>query len=57
MTILFFSLLQVSKANFSEDPYLQQFGVQVNPKMVEVEGRVIDAPKIQYGGRVSCSSI
>ncbi|XP_029634731.1 protein argonaute-2-like [Octopus sinensis] len=47
----------VSKANFSEDPYLQQFGVQVNPKMVEVEGRVIDAPKIQYGGRTKALAV
>ncbi|CAE1171979.1 ELF2C [Acanthosepion pharaonis] len=47
----------VSKANFSGDPYLYQFGVRVNPKMVEVEGRVIDAPKIQYGGRTKALAI
>lgn len=49
------SATQVSRADFCGDPYLYQFGVSVSTKMVEVEGRVIDAPKIQYGGRVSQS--
>ncbi|CAE1331422.1 ELF2C [Acanthosepion pharaonis] len=47
----------VSRADFCGDPYLYQFGVSVSTKMVEVEGRVIDAPKIQYGGRTKALAV
>lgn len=43
----------VRKADFNNDPYLQTFGIQVAPLMVEVTGRVLPPPKLLYGGRVS----
>ncbi|XP_052762994.1 protein argonaute-2-like isoform X3 [Mya arenaria] len=41
----------VRKANFNSDPYLQTFGISIIPQMVDVHGRVLNPPKIQYGGR------
>ncbi|KAL3320560.1 argonaute 1 [Cichlidogyrus casuarinus] len=41
----------VKKANFNSDQHLQAFHISVNPKMARIPGRVIQAPKIQYGGR------
>lgn len=41
------------KANFNSDPYLQAFGITVSSKMVDVQGRILPVPKLQYGGRVS----
>ena len=49
----FFGQIQVRKANFNSDPYLQTFGISIVPQMVDVHGRVLNPPKIQYGGRVS----
>ena len=46
----------VRRADFNNDQYLQTFGIQVAPIMVEVHGRVLTPPKLQYGGRV-CSHI
>lgn len=45
----------VRKADYNNDPYLQTFGIQVAPQMVELTGRVLPPPKLQYGGRV-CST-
>lgn len=55
--IVFFALfLQVRRANFNADPHLQMFGINVNPRMAEIQGRVIPAPKIQYGGRTKAQA-
>ena len=48
-------VLQVSKAKFNDDPYLQAFGITVASHMVDVQGRILPVPKLQYGGRVSLS--
>lgn len=43
-------------ANFNTDPYVREFGVMVRDEMTEVNGRVLQAPSILYGGRVGhCS--
>ena len=47
------SLPQMRKADFNNDPFVQQFNITVSNQMTEVPGRVLPAPKIQYGGRVS----
>lgn len=39
-------------ANFNTDPYVREFGVLVRDEMTEVNGRVLQAPSILYGGRV-----
>ena len=44
--------LQVQKADFNNDPYLQTFGIMVSYDMTEVKGRILPAPKLQYGGKV-----
>ncbi|MGH0151680.1 UNVERIFIED_CONTAM: hypothetical protein FKN15_019751 [Acipenser sinensis] len=38
-------------ANFNNDPYVREFGVRVRDDMTEVNGRVLQAPSILYGGR------
>ncbi|CAL8297413.1 unnamed protein product [Lota lota] len=38
-------------ANFNADPYVREFGVMVRDEMTEVNGRVLQAPSILYGGR------
>lgn len=44
---------QMKNANFNLDPYIQEFGIKVKDDMAEVTGRVLPAPILQYGGRVS----
>jgi eukaryotic translation initiation factor 2C len=41
----------VSRAKFHEDSYVRDFGIMINNQMTDVKGRVLTAPKIQYGGR------
>ncbi|KAG2465296.1 AGO2 protein, partial [Polypterus senegalus] len=43
--------LEMRSANFNTDPYVQEFGVLVRDNMTEVNGRVLQAPSILYGGR------
>lgn len=38
----------VSQADFSNDPYLKDFDIRVNTRMVEIPGRVLDPPQIKY---------
>ncbi|XP_059158958.1 protein argonaute-2-like isoform X8 [Physella acuta] len=42
----------VTKADFNNDVYLKTFGICVNYDMTELKGRVLPAPKLQYGGRI-----
>lgn len=41
----------VRKADLNNDPYVQEFGLNVSRNLMEVRGRVLPAPKLQYGGR------
>lgn len=41
----------VRKADFNKDPYVQEFGLSIAHTMMEVRGRVLPPPKLQYGGR------
>ncbi|RNA31902.1 Argonaute [Brachionus plicatilis] len=41
----------VLKAKFHEDTFVKDFGITINNQMTDVKGRVLSAPKIQYGGR------
>ncbi len=40
-------------ANYNSDPFVQEFQFHVRDEMAEVTGRVLPAPMLQYGGRVS----
>ncbi|XP_038052098.1 protein argonaute-2-like isoform X1 [Patiria miniata] len=46
----------VHRAQFNNDPYVQEFSLNISTDMVRIEGRVLPAPKIQYGGRVGQQS-
>ena len=41
----------VRKADLNNDPYVQEFGLNISRSLMEVRGRVLPAPKLQYGGR------
>ena len=41
----------VRKADFNNDPYVQEFGLNISHNLMEVRGRVLAPPKLQYGGR------
>ena len=43
---------QVARANFNEDPYVRDFGIAIDTKMVNVTGRILPPPLLQYGGKV-----
>lgn len=50
-------LLQMKNASYNLDPYIQEFGIKVKDDMTEVTGRVLPAPILQYGGRVSRAAL
>ncbi|XP_034253779.1 protein argonaute-2 isoform X2 [Thrips palmi] len=45
----------VRRADFNNDAYVQEFGLTISNHMMEVRGRVLAPPKLQYGGRPSQS--
>lgn len=47
----------VSKADFTKDPYVKEFGLSISNSMMEVKGRVLPPPKLQYGGRSRMQAI
>ena len=49
--------LQMAQANFNSDPYVQDFGISVDQKMVTVTGRVLPPPRLQYGGKVGSACV
>lgn len=46
----------VRRADFNNDSYVQEFGLTISNNMMEVRGRILPPPKLQYGGRVSSIS-
>ncbi|KAJ8020589.1 Protein argonaute-1 [Holothuria leucospilota] len=46
----------VKKAQFNSDRFVQEFGLAISQDMVQIEGRVLPVPKIQYGGKVRKSN-
>uniref|UniRef100_A0A914WP66 Protein argonaute-1 n=1 Tax=Plectus sambesii TaxID=2011161 RepID=A0A914WP66_9BILA len=47
----------VRKAEFNADPFAHEFGIAINPTMTEVKGRVLNAPKLLYGGRTKATAL
>lgn len=43
----------VRRADFNNDAYVQEFGLTISNSMMEVRGRVLPPPKLQYGGRAA----
>ncbi|XP_019754002.2 protein argonaute-2 isoform X2 [Dendroctonus ponderosae] len=46
----------VRRADFNNDEYVQEFGLTISTSMMEVRGRILPPPKLQYGGRVASLS-
>lgn len=47
----------VNKADFNNDPYVREFDLQISQTMMEVKGRVLPAPRLQYGGRTKQQAV
>ncbi|GFR77219.1 argonaute-like protein, partial [Elysia marginata] len=47
----------IRRANFNSDPYLQTFGISIQTQMMDVQGRVLIPPKLQYGGRTKAQAL
>eukprot|EP00102_Acyrthosiphon_pisum_P021378 XP_016658588.1 PREDICTED: protein argonaute-2-like [Acyrthosiphon pisum] len=41
----------VRQADFKNNPYVKEFGLTVSDSMIELRGRVLPPPKLQYGGQ------
>lgn len=39
----------IRQANLNNDSYLQEFGLSISNNMMEVRGRILPPPKLQYG--------
>jgi eukaryotic translation initiation factor 2C len=46
--------LQVTKISTGLNAHLTKFGIEVNPKMLTVNGRILPAPILQYRGTSTC---
>ena len=51
------TLIRKVWADFNTDPYVQEFGLNIEQKMMDVRGRVLPPPRLQYGGRVSVARV
>uniref|UniRef100_A0A915MGY2 Protein argonaute-1 n=9 Tax=cellular organisms TaxID=131567 RepID=A0A915MGY2_MELJA len=47
----------VRRAEIVHDPFAQEFGISINSNMTEVKGRVLNAPKLLYGGRTKATAL
>ncbi|KAH7725206.1 argonaute 2 [Aphelenchoides avenae] len=47
----------VRRAEFTNDPFAHEFGISITPQMTEVKGRVLNAPKLLYGGRTKATAL
>ncbi|KAI6226677.1 Protein argonaute-2 [Aphelenchoides besseyi] len=47
----------VRRAEFTNDPYAQEFGISISSNMTEVKGRILTAPKLLYGGRSKMTAL
>uniref|UniRef100_A0A0N5A9X1 Protein argonaute-1 n=1 Tax=Syphacia muris TaxID=451379 RepID=A0A0N5A9X1_9BILA len=47
----------VRKAEFNADPFAHEFGIAISSTMTELKGRVLNAPKLLYGGRTKATAL
>lgn len=47
----------VRKADFNNDPFVREFGLSISNIMMEVRGRILPPPKLQYGGRTKQQAV
>jgi eukaryotic translation initiation factor 2C len=46
----------IHKADFNNDPFAKEFGLEIAPTMAELQGRVLCPPKLLYGGRTRATA-
>lgn len=46
-----------NRANFNRDPYLQEFGMSVASRPLELTGRVLEAPNVRYQNETSVKPV
>jgi len=51
------TLIRKVWADFNTDPYVQEFGLNIEQKMMDVRGRVLPPPRLQYGGRTKQQAV
>lgn len=39
----------VNRNNYNNDPYVREFGLNVNPKMANFDARILNPPKVKSG--------
>uniref|UniRef100_A0A915IE63 Uncharacterized protein n=1 Tax=Romanomermis culicivorax TaxID=13658 RepID=A0A915IE63_ROMCU len=44
----------VQTARFQADPFLKNFGIEVSPRMLDVNSRILNAPPILYANNAPC---
>jgi len=47
----------VHKADFKNDPYVKEFGLTVSNSMIELCGRVLPPPTLQYSGHTLLNQV
>lgn len=51
------TLIRKVWADFNKDPYVQEFGLNIEQRMMDVRGRVLPPPRLQYGGRTKQQAV
>jgi len=46
-----------NQADFNNDSYVKEFDITVSKSMMEIRGRILPPPKLQYGGRTLHSQV
>ena len=41
----------MQRADYNNDPFVQTFGINVSSRLMEIQGRILPPPRLQYGGR------
>ena len=45
------------RADYNNDPFVQTFGINVSSRLMEIQGRVLPPPRLQYGGRTKQQTV
>ena len=45
------------RADYNNDPFVQTFGINVSTRLMEIQGRILPPPRLQYGGRTKQQTV
>ena len=45
------------RADYNNDPFVQTFGINVSSRLMEIQGRILPPPRLQYGGRTKQQTV